>query len=54
MASMRPVRSLVADEPMLMVDAPMGLPASVIEEAIGAVSGGLPKPLPVHRRNRSM
>jgi hypothetical protein len=32
---------------MLMVEAPMGLPASVIEEAIGAVPGGLPKP-PAH------
>ena len=48
MASMRSVRSLVAEgEPMLMVEAPMGLPASVVEGAIGAVPGGLPKP-PAH------
>ena len=32
---------------MLMVEAPMGLPASVVEGAIGAVPGGLPKP-PAH------
>ena len=29
---------------MLMVEAPMGLPASVVERAIGAAPGGLPKP----------
>ena len=32
---------------MLMVEAPMGLPASVVAEAIGAVPDGLPKP-PAH------
>ena len=29
---------------MLMVEAPMGLPASVVARAIGAVPEGLPKP----------
>ena len=32
---------------MLMIKAPMGLPASVVAGAIGAVPGGLPKP-PAH------
>ena len=32
---------------MLMMEAPTGLPASVVEGAIGAVPGGLPKP-PAH------